>query len=144
MAEKDKDAKEATLAITARDLQDIITAAVAAAKAPNVIEQAKLDEQRAEMVQKQQYRQATAQSVRDDIENKKLIQQVCSHEHPNGASRSVYVTERTGPGYMICLKNQCKIRPEPKPAKNADSGAIYDTTMFNRLFQKANSVEEFA
>jgi hypothetical protein len=135
--------KQESINLSKQDLADIITAAVAAAKAPNVIEQAKLDEQKAELVQKQKYRAATAQSVRDDIENKRLIQSICSHEHPNGASRSVYVVERTGPGYMICLKNQCKIRPEPKPAK-PDAGAIYDTALFNKLFQKASQQEIYA
>jgi|SRR5580704_4684832 hypothetical protein len=138
MPEKD------SISLTKQDLADIISQAIAAAKAPNVIEQQKLDAQAEETKQKQEYRKSISLSVKEDMENKRAVREVCSHEHANGNSRSVWVQEPKGYGYMICLKNQCKIRPEPKPAKNADNGCIYNTALFNRLFQKAQSVEEFA
>jgi hypothetical protein len=133
--------KNDNISITKQDLAEIVSAAIAAAKAPNVIEQQKLDAQAAVIKQQQEYRKTIGASVREDMENRRQIQQICSHEHPNGASRSVYVMEKTGAGYMLCLKNQCKVRPEPKPAK-PDFGCVYDTALFNRLFQKSQNAGE--
>jgi hypothetical protein len=43
------------------------------------------------------------------------------------------------PGYLLCQKFQCKIRPEPRPEKGFDPDAIYDTAQFNKIFQKLQS-----
>lgn len=124
---------------TKQDVLDII----AAVKAPNPVQQAELDRQSAEMQQKQKDRKETSAQVLADIQQKRAIRAICTHEHPNGDSHAVYIQEQVGPGYFICQKNQCKIRPGVKPEKGGDAEAIYDTREFNRLFQKANTNEIF-
>jgi hypothetical protein len=133
--------KQAAIAITKQDLADIVAAAVRAAKEPTVIEQKKIDEEKAIFDQKQERRRALAKNIRAETENKKRLQAACSHEQPNGGSRAPYISERSGPGYMICLKCTGKVRPGPKPA-NPDFGCVYDTALFNRLFQKAQAGSE--
>jgi len=132
-----------SIVLTKEDLQDILTTAIAAAKAPNAVEQAQLDRQMKEIQQKQADRKEQGAQVLADIAAKRDIQAICTHEHDNGQSHAVWVQESTGPGYFICQLNQCKIRPEPKPEKGADNGAIYNTREFNRLFQKSRTNELF-
>ena len=108
-------APQATVSLTKQDLADVVAAAVsaaiAAAKAPNVIEQAKLDREKQQIEQDQANRLKTSQGVLDDIKAKRFTQATCSHEHPDGHTHCVYVMERIGPGYLLCQKNQCIIRP---------------------------------
>lgn len=132
-----------TLTISKKDLQEIVVAAITAAKAPNLVEQAELDRQQREMEQAQKDRKELSAQVLADLENKRAIRAACTHEHANGDTHAVYVQEQAGPGYFICQKNQCKVRPEPKPEKNSDPGAIYNTREFNRLFQKVRTNEVF-
>lgn len=131
-----------TVGITKDDLKEILTAVVEIAKAPSVLEQRKLTAQNAEIEQAQRERQTLAQSMLEEIENKKNIQRLCSHEHRNGDTHAVYVQEKSGPGYFICQKNQCKIRPGAAP-EGYKGGDIYDTALFNRLFQKSANNDIF-
>ena len=133
---------EQEVRITKQDLADIVAAAVRAAKEPTVIEQRKIDAEQKEIEQAQDDRKKLAASILEDKENKKAMQRICSHEHKNGDSHCVYIMERTGPGYILCQKNQCKIRPGNQPA-NFKGDDIYDTALFNRIFQKLPGNELF-
>lgn len=123
------------ISLTKDDLVEIITAAVAAAKAPNAVEQRKLDAEQKQIEQDQENRKKTSGQVLQGIENNKWVKRTCSHEHKNGDTHCVYVQERVGPGYLLCQKNQCIIRPGT-PSPNYKGSVIYDTELFNKIFQK--------
>ena len=133
---------EPVIALTAQDLKGIIAETVKAAKAPNVIEQQKLDQEEKARELAQEQRKNLSESVLADKENKRVVQHICSHEHKSGDSHCVYIMEKVGPGYLLCQKNQCKIRPGAPP-KNYKGDDIYDTDLFNRIFQKLPSNEMF-
>lgn len=133
---------EREVTISKEDLKEIIATAIAAAKAPNVVEQQKFDEQQRQIDEDRRQREILSQSVLADLEQKRQLQQICSHEHKNGDSHCVFIQEPKGPGYILCQKNQCKIRPGQKPA-NYKGNDIYDSALFNRLFQKLPTNELF-
>ena len=113
-----------------------LAAVIKAIKEPTALEQKALDKQAQELLSKNESRKRLAGEVITQIENKKYLQSVCSHQHGDAArgTHLVYVKEQRGPGYLICQKNQCKIRPgnPPEGYKGTD---IYNTAEFNRLFQ---------
>lgn len=127
------------LSITPEQLQTLIAtaveSAVKAAKQPTVLEQKKLDEEEQARQVAQDQRKRLAASVKESSEQKKAFQRICTHEHRNGDTHMVFVQEQQGPGYLLCQKNQCIVRPgeAPKDYKGYD---IYDTELFNRCFQK--------
>ncbi len=133
---------EEAIRLTKADLQDIISVAVTAGKAPNVLEQKKIDEEQKRTEAAQSTRKALSGQVLQDLENRRNIQRICSHEHANGDTHCVYVQEQKGPGYFICQKNQCIIRPGTIPA-GYKGNDLYDTALFNKLFQKVRSNEIF-
>jgi hypothetical protein len=129
---------------TAEDIQNLITAAIAAAKEPSELEKITIEEKRAEQevrrVQIQQEQQTRAETARQQIqiiENKRAGQKICTHKHKKGETHCVFITDDLG-GYIICQKCQAIIRPGVEPAKN-NVGAIYDTVLFNQLFQDCSS-----
>jgi len=119
------------IALTPEALQQMIAAAVTAA-----VQEAKKPapptaRELAEIQQSQEIRQETAQNVLAQIESKKFEQQSCTHRHATGESHCVFIVDGN---YVLCQKCQGKIRPED--GKKADKTAIYDTVLFNRLFQE--------
>lgn len=141
------------IALSKEDLKEILRAnqetlleVVKELKKPNEVEQAEIDRQAREMRAKNEERKINGGNMLAEIEAKRALQKICTHEHRNGDTHAVFIQEKTGPGYFICQKNQCKIRPEPRPADDdprLDRGAIYDNAQFNRLFQKATNNEVF-
>jgi len=137
------------LTLTKNDLKEIVSAAVAASQAsvveairelrkPSELEQARIDAETRDMKAKNDERLTNAASVRATMETKRAIHRACTHEHPNGDSHCTWVQEKAGPGYLICQKNQCIIRPGQPPA-NYNGDDIYDSPMFSRIFQKLNT-----
>lgn len=133
---------EATLSITAEDLKGIVAAAVATA----ITEARKPDPPTAEQVaavqMAQEHRADMAADVTRTRENKIAIQRICSHEHSNregGGTHCVWVKEEdpASPGYIYCQKCEAKVRPQGgyEGTKKADRTALYDTLLFNKLFQ---------
>jgi hypothetical protein len=136
--------------LTKEDLLALIGAAVAAAvseaKKPIVTEK----EQR-EIELAQQMRKQSADSVKQQEENKRAFQRICSHEHARregGGTHAVYVREepvriagvmQPSPGFILCQK--CQVRVRPLSSRKDENGnwidptATYDTTLFNKLFQ---------
>lgn len=134
------------ISLTPETLKDIIATAVSeavkAVKAPSELEQRKLDEQSRQIKQDQENRAKTAKDALQEIENKKSVQRSCTHQHKNGDTHCVYVKESRGIGYLICQKNQCKIRAGVAP-QGYKGNDIYDTQLFNQLFQKLPDNELF-
>ena len=131
------------LSLTAEDLQNIIKTAIEAGKAPNAVEQRKIDQQERQIKADQEARLKLSEGVKQIAADKRATQLVCSHEHNTAPydTHCVYVMEKDTPGYFLCQKNQCIIRPEPQPAKYKGT-AIFDTNLFNKLFQKQRSSGE--
>lgn len=128
--------------VTVSDLKEILRDVIREVKAPNVVEQKKLDEQARQTEIAQDNRRKQADLMIEDQKNKRFVQRACSHEHRNGDSHCVYIIEKNTPGYILCQKCQGKVRPggAPKGYKGDD---IYDTALFNRMFQKLPSNELF-
>lgn len=113
-------------------------------KKPTVLEQKAIDAELKRILDANEERKTNAQGIKQQMAEKALTQAICSHTHRDGNSHGVYIMEKApSPGYILCQKNQCKIRPGQKPTENADHGAIYDTALFNRLFQQLPSQEMF-
>jgi DNA mismatch repair ATPase MutL len=133
--------------LTKEDLQDLIStavsSAVAATKAPTEKEKRELAAEEKKILQDNQNRARTAESITQGIQNKKYAQSVCNHAHKNGDTHCVYVHEKGTAGYLICQKLQCKIRPSVPKEQQTDRDAIYDTALFNQLFQKLPDNELF-
>ncbi len=143
------DKHEESLNLTKSDLAELIstavTAAVAAAKQPNVIEQAKLDREMKGIIEANAERMENSKGQLELIAAKKWTHETCTHKHKDGNSHCVYVMEKNGPGYILCQKNQCKIRPGEQPEKGkGDPDAIYDTRLFNQVMQELPTNELFS
>lgn len=131
--------EKATLALTADDLKEIIQTAIEAAKAPNVLEQRKLDAEMKAVESAQQDRSDQSDQIKAAIQAKRSTQRICSHMHRDGGSHCVYILDGN---YILCQKEQCKIRPGVAPA-NYKGGDIYSTELFNKLFQTVATNEMF-
>lgn len=136
MSETKEVKQEAGIGLTAEQLKDILAAAIAAGKAPNAVEQAKLDQEAAQMRQANEGRLRNAESIKEQAESKlRLQKEICSHEHATGQSHGVFIQEKNGYGYILCQLCQGIIRPGVAPT-NYKGTAIYNNQLFNRLFQK--------
>lgn len=131
-------AQSQELRLTKQDLAELIASAVAAGKAPNSVEQKKLDREQLQIEEDQRMRESVSASLLQEDKNKKWERLNHSHEHSNGQSRCTFVSDTLG-GYIICLECQAKIRPEIAIAQRLDHGAIYDNALYNKLFQKLPS-----
>jgi hypothetical protein len=122
------------LTITKTDLQDMMVATIKAAREPNSTEQRKIDADDKEFEQAQSIRLQTAESQKQEIASKRFVAKTCTHRRKDGSYRVTHVQERNGPGYMLCLWNQCKIRPGIAP-EGYEGIDVYSTDKFNELFQ---------
>lgn len=136
----EKDTQE--LRLTKQDLAELIAAAVTAAKTPNVVEQRKLDQEQKQIEEDQAQRLAVSAGVLEEMKQKRWTHLNHSHEQKNGQSKCAYVHDKMG-GYVICLGCQAKIRPDMPKEQRMDHDAIYDTPLFNKLFQKLPTNELF-
>lgn len=93
----------------------------------------------------QEQRAANAAGVIAAMENKRAVQRICSHEHKRkegGGTHCVWIRDEDprSPGYIYCQKCEAIIRPGNYDAKGLphqrDRRAIFDTELFNRLFQE--------
>jgi hypothetical protein len=134
-----------TLALTPEMLQTLISTAVTAAVAEAKKPAPPTERQIAEAEQDQENRRANAESVKAKKDQEKIEQLACTHEHPKregGHTHCVLVREENpaSPGYIMCQKCQGRVRPEreslrDKKGEYLDREAIYDTNLFNKLFQ---------
>lgn len=140
------------MALTAEDLKQIaelnsqviaqsIAAAIAESRKPLPPTEAEL---RAIEVA-QQARAANAAGVIAQMENKRAVQRICTHEHKRkegGGTHGVWIRDEDSrsPGYIYCQKCEAIIRPgaynpEGLPHER-DRRALYNTELFNRMFQE--------
>lgn len=94
---------------------------------------------------RQQARASNAAGVIAQMENKRTVQRICSHEHKRkegGGTHGVWIRDEDprSPGYIYCQKCEANIRPGNYDANGLpfqrDRRAIYDTELFNRMFQE--------
>lgn len=140
------------MALTAEDLKQIaelnatviaqaIAAAIAESRKPLPPTQKEL--QAIEMAQ--QARAAGAAGVIAEMANERATQRACTHEHSKkagGGTHCVWIREEDprSPGYVYCQLCEATVRPgvydkDGIPAQR-DRRALYDTELFNRLFQE--------
>lgn len=132
------------LAEQARQNGEMLKEVIQELKKPTILEQKALDAEVKRILDANEERKTNSAGMKQQMADKALTQAICSHTHRDGNSHGVFVMEKApSPGYILCQKNQCKIRPGQKPTENADFGAIYDTALFNRLFQQLPSNEMF-
>ena len=132
------------LADQARQNAEQLATVIQELKKPTVLEQQQLDREKAELLAKNEERKANAQGQKQILAEKRAIQRICSHKHARtGDSHCVFIHERSGPGYLLCQKNQCIIRPGVQPKENYNGTDIYDTALFNRILQEMPSNELF-
>jgi hypothetical protein len=129
-------------------LRDMISSAVATAVSSVVTELRKpmppSAEELASQQRKQDHRLKMAKESEAATKNKRSSQMACPHQHRNGDTYAVYVTENgpscaNSPGYILCQYCQGRFRPGEFTADKSadvwmrDAGAIYDTNLFLKL-----------
>lgn len=126
------------LSLTPEMLKDLIATAVTAAVSEAKKPAPPTAKELAQIQQDQENRLANGQSELEKQKNKRAAQLICTHEHSRrdgGQTHCVHVREENplSPGYVLCQKCQGRVRPDS--ADKLDHGAIYDTVLFNTLFQ---------
>jgi hypothetical protein len=123
---------------TPEEIAAIISAAITAANAPKPPTKAEL----AEIEQAQQHRRETADSYKEQKANERHFQEhVCTHEHTKaagGGTHCVHVRDNDhpgDPGFILCQGCQGRVRPDTKKWHELDPTAIFNTNLFNKLFQ---------
>ena len=127
----------APISLTADDLQKMIAAAVTAAVVESKKPAPKTATEIAIIEQEQELRAETAAGVLAQIEAKRSEQHMCSHKHATGESHCVYINDGN---YMLCQKCQAKVRPGVA-ATGYKGSDIYNTDLFNRLFQEVQKTD---
>lgn len=120
---QESQAQAAPLALTIEQLTTLIKE-IKKPEPPSEAEQRKIQ-------QEQDRRKQLATTHQEVAENKKRQQRICTHLRRDGTSRAVYVKQGN---FLICQKCQVIVRPEDA-AKKSNVNTIYDTNLFNRLFQ---------
>jgi hypothetical protein len=128
----------------AKQNAEMLASVIQELKKPTLLEQKAIDAEIERIRLANEERKTNSQGILQQMRDKAATQAICSHKHRDGTSHGVFIMEKApSPGYILCQKNQCKIRPGNRPKENADIGAIYDTALFNRLFQELPSNELF-
>jgi hypothetical protein len=155
--------EEKNLSLTANDLKELfkqqaeenaktLAAVIAAVKAPTEIEQQKIDQQKARIQQDNETRKESAEQIKQDMANKAFRKSACAHQSGSGGSHhyhTVFVSDDLG-GYVLCQKCNAVIRPEnqlgsfPKDFRTIRTDVIFNTALFNTLFQTTNQSGVFA
>lgn len=130
--------------ITSEQLKDLVSAAVTAAVAEAKKPAPPTEQEISKHQMEQQQRLEMSQSVKDKKANERQMQLACTHEHPKrdgGHTHCVYIREDDprSAGYVLCQECQGRFRPESADARKLDPNAIFDTSIFNRLFQECVS-----
>lgn len=131
------------------EIQAVLSQLVASSVAAAIAEMKKpappTEAQLALIAQAQANREANAAGVIAQIKNKRAVQMICSHEHKKkegGGTHCVWIRDEDprSNGYIYCQKCQAQVRPGEYDAKGLphqrDRRAIYDTDLFNKLFQE--------
>jgi hypothetical protein len=139
MAEKDSTTNSTSnTGLTAEQLETLLARVIKAVKEPTALEQKKINAEEKAIADANASRLRISGEVKGAMEGKKFTQRTCSHEHPDGHTHCVYIQEKVGPGYLLCQKNQCVIRPGVA-SPNYQGSVIYSNELFNKIFQKLQS-----
>jgi hypothetical protein len=124
------------LTMTPEDLKNLVSAAVASAVETARKPLPPTEEEVKRANQKKANRAAQGKLVLREIETRRNEQQICTHKH---GARDMYkshcVFVRDG-NYVLCQKCLGKIRPTVPEKERFDKQAIYDTALFNQVFQE--------
>lgn len=120
--------EKAAVAITADELKSILSTVIAEARKPPE----PTEEEKAVMASEKAMRKQTAEQSLAAMENKRREQAACIHMRRDGSSTAVYVHNGN---FFICQQCQAVIHPGVRPEGSDDTMGIYDTQLFNRLFQ---------
>lgn len=112
--------------VDAAALESVLKTVIAEARKP-VLTEEEVRKRKAD----QEARERNSAMVREGLEQKKNAQRLCSHMRRDGTTRAVYILNGN---YLLCQACQATIRPGEAPAGYAGMD-IYDTNLFNRLFQ---------
>lgn len=124
------------MSLTSKQLQELIAAAVTAAVSEAKKPAPPTETQLAEIEQANEMRLQQRDLVLQEQANRKATQLACSHMRRDNTCSGVYVENGN---YVICQQCQAIIRPGVAPTKDDDGRSIYDTQLFNRMFQLSNS-----
>ena len=132
------------MAEQAKQNSEMLASVIQELKKPTVAEQKALDAELQRIKDANEERKGNAAGILMKMQQDRFEKETCTHEHRNGVSHGVKVEEKApSPGYILCQSCQANVRPGPKPTENSDPRAIYDTNLFNRMFQKLPSSELF-
>jgi hypothetical protein len=149
------------LSLTGNDLKEILKQQadesakntreiIAAMKAPTAIEQQKLDQLQAQIESKNQERREQAELTKQNMANEAFRKKTCAHEGGKPThSHVVFVSDDIG-GYCLCQACRAVIRPEnqlghfPKDFQKSRQDVIFDTGLFNKVFQKTDASGVYA
>jgi hypothetical protein len=142
--------EEQGVVLTTDALKEIIATAIAAAKAPNVIEQAEIAKQQKTIEQDNQTRLEASAQIKKKMEGDVFRKRTCQlvggkPKHPH----TVFVSDDIG-GYVLCQMCRAVIRPEgqlvhfPKDIQKTRLDIIFDTQLFNKVFQNTDASGVFA
>jgi hypothetical protein len=132
---------QAGMSLTADQLQSLITAAVTAAVAESKKPAPLTEQQQAEILQANNMRLEQRDLVLQGEANKAALRRACSHFRSAAPYGTTAVYVQNG-NYLICQQCQAVVRPGVEE-KYKDSVSIYDTELFNKLFQAAGSGATF-
>lgn len=138
----------ANVTLTKEDLRALVEGAVTAAvrtiHEPKPPSKAEL----AEIEMAQQLREDTAKGVLQKKANDRWFQEHgCSHEHSKqagGGTHCVHVRDNDhldSSGYIMCQLCQGRVRPDDPKWKKLDPDAIFNTALFNKLFQDCAQIQ---
>lgn len=134
------------MALTKEDIEVIKTLAAEMRK-PTEVEQKQIDADEQAKKFAQQERKENAEAVRRQTELDRRMKLSCTHAHADGHTHLAQVIESGtlagGAGYLHCQLCNGRIRPENPQIEKLDPQAIYDTALFNRLYQTLPNRELF-
>ena len=138
----------ATVNLTKDDLRDLVVSAVHAAVTAANAPPPPTKQELAEIQMAQELRESTAKDILKKKANDRWFQEHgCSHEHSKqagGGTHCVHVQDNDYPGsagYIMCQLCQGRVRPDDPKWKKLDPDAIFNTALFNKLFQECAQIQ---
>lgn len=132
------------LAEQSKQNAEMLASVIQELKKPTLLEQKAIDAEVQKIQAANEERRANSEGIKQQMREKKGFQAICTHKHRDGNTHGVFIMEKApSPGYIHCQLCHANIRPVGKPEKNADVSAIYDVSLFNRMFQELPSSEMF-
>jgi hypothetical protein len=133
---------DAQATFSKKDVMEIAAATAAAVVTEMSKPKPPSPQELAEIEQAQQHRKDTADQINQKKANDRWFQEhACTHEHTKaagGGTHAVHVRDNdhpSDPGFILCQLCQGRVRPDSEKWKKLDPDAIFNTGIFNKLFQ---------